>query len=326
MIVDNLYQKVLIDPLRSKANRLLIVSGYASATMASKHIKDILDIKPDMQISLIIGMCPAEGMDLSVHEGFLSLIENPVNVGFECKYVLEPPAVHSKVYVWCQDDRPVSAYTGSANYTQPGFLIAERQEAMTPCDPAQALSYYDSIEPHTIYCNHGEVEEYIVFTKRKAGHPIGMVAEDQGDAVYAAGSLTNKVTLSLLQKGGDVASKSGLNWGQRPGREPNQAYIPLPVRIARSGFFPLNKTHFMVMTDDHKCLILRVEQQNDKALATPLNNALLGEYFRNRLGLANGQFIRKEDLLRYGRTDIDFYKIDDETFYMDFSVSPKCKY
>jgi hypothetical protein len=26
-------------------------------------------------------------------------------------------------------------------------------------------------------------------------------------------------------------------------------------------------------------------------------------------------------LERYGRTDVDFYKIDEETFYMDFSVN-----
>lgn len=319
MIAENLYQKVLIDPLRSKANRLLIVSGYATATMASRHVKDILDIKPDMRISLIVGMCPSDGMNLSVHEGFLNLVENPSAVKFECKYVFEAPAVHSKVYVWCQDDQPISAFMGSANYTQPGFLFAGRMESMNQCDPSQALSYYDSIEPHTIFCDHGEVEDYIIFRKSEGLRSAGIAENCQGDA----DGLTNKVTLSLLQKGGDVAPKSGLNWGQRPGREPNQAYIPLPANVARSGFFPLNKTHFMVMTDDHKCLILRVEQQNDKALATPLNNALLGEYFRNRLGLANGQFVRKDDLLNYGRTDIDFYKVDEETFYMDFSVPSK---
>lgn len=128
------------------------------------------------------------------------------------------------------------------------------------------------------------------------------------------------MTLSLLQRGGVVAEKSGLNWGQRPGRDLNQAYIPLPSRIAKIGFFPLNKAHFTVLTDDRKQLILRIEQQEDKAITTPLSNALLGEYFRNRLGLANGQYVTKSDLERYGRTEVDFYKLDDETFYMDFFV------
>ena len=34
----------------------------------------------------------------------------------------------------------------------------------------------------------------------------------------------------------------------------------------------------------------------------------------------NGAFVTKEDLERYGRTDVTFYKIDDEQFFMDFSV------
>lgn len=319
MITRGLYQKILINPLQTSANKLMIVSGYATATMASKHIKDALDIKPDLSISLIIGMAPSDGIDISAHEGFLDLVENPAIANFECKYVYEMPAVHSKVYVWCQDDEPVSAFTGSANYTQPGFISPNRQEVLLACDPNKALRYYETVEPHTIFCNHGEVQDYVLFTKNNR-RTIGKQLETAKDTVDTNG-LVDKVTLSLLQKGGEVAPKSGLNWGQRPRREPNQAYIPLPAHIARRGFFPLGKTHFTVMTDDRKYMILRVEQQNDKAITTPLNNSLLGEYFRNRLGLANGKFIRTADLLRYGRTDVDFYKIDDETFYMDFSVA-----
>lgn len=321
MIADNLYQKVLLEPLRSGANRLLIVSGYAAATMASKHIVDALEINPDFELSLIVGMCAENGMDLSVHNGFLSLTENPVIANFECKYVYDRPAVHSKLYIWCEDEIPVSAYMGSANYTQPGFLSPNRQEILQACDPAMAMHCYEAVEPRTIYCSHGEVEDYIILTTKKTG--FNGIQADPEDEYQDADDrrAPSKVILSLLQKGGGVASRSGLNWGQRPGREPNQAYIPLPARIAKSRFFPLNKTHFSVMTDDRKFMILRVEQQNDKALTTPLNNSLLGEYFRNRLGLANGQFVHTEDLMRYGRTDIEFYKIDEETFYMDFSTA-----
>ena len=136
-------------------------------------------------------------------------------------------------------------------------------------------------------------------------------------------STLEKVTLSLLTSRGDVGHGSGINWGIRRNgtkREPNQAYISVPVEIARSGFFPLEKTHFSAITDDQKQLIFRIEQANDKALTTPLNNSLLGEYLRNRIGVANGAFVTKADLERYGRTDVTFYKIDDEQFFMDFSV------
>ena len=82
----------------------------------------------------------------------------------------------------------------------------------------------------------------------------------------------------------------------------------------------MEKQHFVAKTDDGHTLILRVEQENNKAITTPLSNAQLGEYFRGRLGLPNGAYISRKDLLSYGRTDVTFYKIDDEEFYMDFSV------
>ena len=66
-----------------------------------------------------------------------------------------------------------------------------------------------------------------------------------------------------------------------------------------------------------------MEQQNDKAITTPASNALLGEYFRNRLGLGNGAYIEKRHLQAYGRMDVTFYKIDDEQYYMDFSIESR---
>ena len=124
-----------------------------------------------------------------------------------------------------------------------------------------------------------------------------------------------------MSREGNVGKKSGLNWGQRNKRNRNEAYIPLPSKIAKSGFFPLDKKHFMAKTDDGHNLILRVEQAGNKAITTPMSNALLGEYFRGRLGLANGSYISMQDLITYGRTDVTFFKIDDEEYYMDFSVN-----
>ena len=59
-------------------------------------------------------------------------------------------------------------------------------------------------------------------------------------------------------------------------------------------------------------------QANGKAIQTPYNKSLMGEYFRKRLGVPLGEPVKMEHLLKYGRTDIDFYKIDDENYYMDF--------
>ena len=65
----------------------------------------------------------------------------------------------------------------------------------------------------------------------------------------------------------------------------------------------------------------RAEKGEEGYTIHSIKNSLIGEYFRNRLGLADGVFIETDDLLRYGRTDVEFYKLDDENYYMDFSVN-----
>ena len=96
--------------------------------------------------------------------------------------------------------------------------------------------------------------------------------------------------------------------------------MKVEANVQRSGFFPERGVHFTVLTDDGKVLICTRAQDHGKAIETPHNNSHIGEYFRRRLGLANGVPVSRLDLDKYGRTNVTFYKIDDETYYMDFSV------
>ena len=76
----------------------------------------------------------------------------------------------------------------------------------------------------------------------------------------------------------------------------------------------------MVLTDDGFPFVFVVAQgKKGKALQTTQNNSLLGEYIRTRMGLPSGEFIEREHLEDYGRTDVTFTKIDEETYLMDFS-------
>lgn len=322
---DNFRDRVLLAPIRDGADNLKIVSGYATHTMASWHITEIASqaLRP-IDITLVVGMCVFDGLSTAVHEGFKNIISRN-NTGGQsnllCQYVYKGTPIHSKLYLWEKDGRPFCAYMGSANYTQSAFSKM-RRELLQECDPDKALAYYESIEPDTVFCNHAEVEEDINIIPT---HPI--LTAEETPLVSVRGSGINHVTLSLLARGGDTGARSGLNWGQRDGREPNQAYIPLPSEIVRTGFFPIagnssgkDNPHFSVLTDDGKQLILRVEQQNNKAITTPMNNSLLGEYFRSRIGIGNGDYVTLQHLQEYGRTDVTFYKLDDEQFFMDFSA------
>ena len=133
------------------------------------------------------------------------------------------------------------------------------------------------------------------------------------------------VTLPLTTtiKGALVVPKtSGLNWGQRPGREQNQAYLSVPAYIQRSNFFPEPGQHFLIECDDGELFNCVRAQANGKAIETPGNNSLLGIYFRRRLGVMPGYMVNINNLINYGRTSVDISYVNDTKFLLDFS--PVC--
>lgn len=316
MFQADLTEKILFEPLRDEAEELYILSAYATPNMLSWYIKNLYHkTAVPIRINLIVGMVPFDNMSVSIHEGFQQLVSSALPhevASVKCSYVIDKPAEHANLFIWCKSGHPVTAFMGSANFVQSSFVGRHRSELMESCDPVEAMSCYDAVVPRTVYCNHAEIEEYIIL---RPTHPV---LDLECNLVEGLDDF-DSVTLSLITKSGDTGTRSGLNWGQRRGREPNQAYIPLPSRIAKSGFFPLEKRHFTAITDDRYQLTLRVEQQNNKAITTPVRNSDLGEYFRRRLGLRNGACVTRADLDRYGRTDVKFVKLDEETFYMDFS-------
>ena len=315
MLVDKLFKQVLINPALAGADALYIVSGYATAAMASRHLEELKSCKCSVKIHLIVGMCPIDGITRDNHEGFKQLVEEGGNKLFECSYVSTPPAVHAKSYGWLKHGQPTQGFVGSANYTQQAFGQAQR-ECIVPYQAIDAYNYYQSLVSDAIYCTYPDVDHKVKIYSRQPR--LERVADLQSNP-KELGAETQ--VISLLGRDGNLPARSGLNWGQRPEarREPNQAYIRVPSKIYKSNFFPQRPEWFTIITDDEKFLQCRCAQDNGKAIHTPIRNSDLGEYFRARLGVANGAPITKEDLLRYGRTDVAFYKIDDETYHMDFS-------
>lgn len=304
MLSDGLFERVLLAPVREQGfRRLRIVSGYATAGMASWHMEELGEFLSAVTIELIVGMSPRAGIEEVQHRGLQALARKPPNdMQFSCRYVVRGNPVHAKVYIWLEDDRPKLAYAGSANYTVPAFRRSQPQvEVMVPVDPEIAARLHTKILPFTEDCADEDIERKIVLKEAKT-------ANDRPE----------DITLSLLTRKGDTPEKSGINWGQRPGREKNQAYINIPVRIGESGFFPERYERFAVLTDDGTSFVMVRAQDSGKGLETPHNNSLLGEYLRKRIGVGSGEYVTREHLERYGRTDVTFIKIDNETYLMNF--------
>jgi hypothetical protein len=128
--------------------------------------------------------------------------------------------------------------------------------------------------------------------------------------------------LTAKIKGVDmVPQRSGLNWGQRLGREENQAYLAVPAEIQRSGFFPERGEEFLVECDDGEIMKCVRAQANGKAIETCGNNAMLGLYFRRRLNVRPGYLVTIEHLYKYGRLSVDISQENNYRYFLDFSTS-----
>ena len=321
MITQNLYNEALIKPCIEGADVLHIVSGYASATFASLHLDHLLEIQPNIHVSLIVGMCPADGMAMGNPENFKHLIGN----NFSCSYAFTRPSVHSKLYLWYTGSDLHRVFVGSANYTYNGFMGVQR-ELLAEIHDDTVLDYYDSIEKNSIYCDNIEIEQHISIypdnlyyrshLHEQTGTPEPIINVDG----------IKSVTVSLLDQKGQVQQHAGLNWGFRGSnlkRNRNQAYIQLRPAVYRSDFFPEKPRLFMVETDDGKYIMCRragkPEAHKPGCHIHSRVNSDIGEYFRGRIGLPSGAFVERKHLDNYGRTDVTFYKLDEENFFMDFS-------
>lgn len=310
---ESIVEKILFEPVCAGANRLCISTEHATPSMVSWLLTSYRERDlDDISIELVVESVLDDGIDENSHKGFIELQrEYPANSGktsFTCSYLCDNPKSKTNRYIWLYDEEPIQAFACSYDFTQTSLLRTCRG-FVENCAATDAYGLFREMLNQTIYCNHAEVDDYIIVKSK--------------DSALSSNEYSNleSCTLPLItERTGEPGTRSGLNWGQRNNRNRNEAYIPLPREVSKSGFFPLNKQHFLVTTDDRHTLLLRVEQQNDKAITTPSSNALLGEYFRNRLGLANGDYISGVHLKDYGRTDVTFYKIDDEQYYMDFSV------
>ena len=322
MIYTDMYNEVLIKPGQEGANSLKIISGYATSVMASDHLEDLHEKRLNICISLLVGMCPSDGLSLSNHRGFQSIISSQkkdFKDKFVCSYIYKAPPVHSKLYVWYKDKNIYKAFIGSANYTRNAFF--NNRELLAEIHDSNINEYCQLLEGDSIYCNLSEAET-LVCVHNDGKYYRRHIHEDKSSNLEIPEHEVENVRVSLLSsRTGEVQNQGGLNWGQRDRREPNQAYIQLPPEVYNSDFFPKAPQSFTVVTDDDKSFICRRAQKDEQgqAIHTPQNNSYLGEYFRNRLGLANGAFVTRTDLERYGRTDVVFYKIGDE-YYMDFHV------
>lgn len=203
---DSIAQQLLFDPITDGANRLCILTSHATPSMASWLLKSYEEKGiTDVEVELIISDVIDEGIDDISHEGFKELHGNRYSSiwsNFSCSYLFQPPALKQNYYIWLEGDKPVKAFGCSYEFTQQSMLRT-RSGSMHTRLAAYALGLYEKAVDRSIYCNHSEVDDYIV-----------VHSSSTALSTSSATSEENCVHLSLLARGGETGTKSGLNWGR----------------------------------------------------------------------------------------------------------------
>lgn len=317
LLTSDLYRTLITEPRSRGANQLLIVSGYVSPAFV-KLIRDGAEedqvpplLVDGIEISITYGMYPRVGVTKADHEFFVDSMEAS---GLDLFYynpgrTHSPPECHSKIYIWQKDGKPVEAFCGSVNATGVAFFSRERESAVA-CNPDSARRYFDMIQSLSIKAS--AVHDLLVRPKVNISPSIEPLTTPLALLEYV------DLPLTKYGKGLEVHEEAGLNWGQRQGRDPNQAYLPIPADIQDSGFFPPRGVQFMVYTDDGEQFMAARRQDNGKALHSIESNAILGSWFRNRLGVPDGAFVTLEALKDYGRFTARVYKLSSGDYLLEF--------
>jgi hypothetical protein len=321
LITDNLFERVLLDPARRGASELFVLSGYSSAAMVTKHFEVASkELSIDLAIDLHIGMTGRDGLSRNTLLGLQSIPRQIDGRSFNCSLSVLGKSNHSKIYVWCDDKGPKEAFLGSSNYTQLGFGISSsastHKEVCVAIDPTAGFEYVLASSRGGISYKSPDIADHINLYDEPT------VPEFEIDEPDFSKNTSDFVDLPLVMTRtgvrGEVHQKSGLNWGQREGRNPDQAYIPIPSTVAKAGFFPEKSVHFQVVTDDGEAFICTVAQDNEKALETPSDNSILGKYFRKKLNLPPGTFIERKHLEDFGSNTVRIYRDGDDSYLLSF--------
>lgn len=312
-----------------ECDQLTIISGYLGPSPVER-----LHELP-FKTTVIYGMYGSEGIRKNLHHSLVRLDQEIENI--DVKYSTVP--VHSKCYIWMNCGRVVYALIGSANFSVNGLTTPFKEIlAETSKDSFVPLSrYIDQITETSIPCNEGKVSQSRSTRLSEETIPV---------PVTEPGSIC-KLSLFDLHTG-QIPEKSGLNWGMASltGSHVHidDAYIPILKESIRSfpDLFPPKQAFpqqqvqegrrgrhndaIEIIWDDGTTMrgLLEGNQKENNIIypkqisSHPLKRSL-GQYLRNRLGVASGQAVTIDDLSRYGRKDIEITLQAEGIYYFDFS-------
>ena len=297
-------------------DEIIILSGY----VGPKPIERLQTLPIPSKV--IYGMYGSEGVKKTLHNS-LTFLQNNIK-SIDIYYSLLP--IHSKCYLWMNNGEVVHALVGSANFSTSGLH--------TPYREILAETTRDTFAPLNLYI------------KNILNNSISCLELEMNELIQE--SIFNNCSISLLGTDGEVQNYAGLNWGQSPKGHINRndSYIAIrqrdlkdfpklfppkqssPKRYDNRGRKHRHNDFIEIIWDDGVCMegLLFGSQEREgikypKQIGSFPHYSEMGKYIRKRLGVPEGQPIRKLHLTRYGRDTINISLLNEGVYKFDFSVT-----
>ncbi len=320
LYTENLEELIFSRHEHFQSDELIVLSGYVGI----QPIKRMESLPFNSKV--ICGMYGDKGIKRILHNSLIGLQAGIKNIDI---YYSSLP-VHAKCYVWRNKGQIVHALIGSANFSDSGLK--------TP---------YREILAETTHDSFNTLNKYLakVLTNSKSCMEVGAIKILEKTLKQEICSMT------LLMSDGKIHNASGLNWGYMKNGKPsnkrgiNDACIPIkkehilkhPELFPPLQPYPLIKDKrgrrqrhndiIEIIWDDEVAMegLLEGSQVIDnvaypKQICSFPVKKQLGEYLRNRISVPLGQPVKKSDLKKYGRTEIEVSILGDGIYSLAFSV------
>lgn len=228
-------------------------------------------------------------------------------------FLLDSPSKDRTIFIWSDNNSPLSAleYHGGFDLKYLDESVAQSAKRR---EPSQTFDMLINLGSNLISSHNPTCEERVSHTGKD-------LRDDHLESSKIFEGIEQIINMPLVQvkrNPGQIHVTSGLNWGQRPGRNPNQAYLPVSKEARDINFFPEVGERFQIITDDGYTFEVARAQSSGKAIETPGDNSILGLYFRRRMGVPPGVRISTEDLALYGSNAVKFTKVSQNCYLMEF--------
>jgi hypothetical protein len=311
----------------NQSDQFTVVSGYVQPIPVRK-LNEL-----SIPCEVYYGMYGEQRISRNLHNSLVKIVEKSPKIML--KYSLKP--VHSKCYIWHKKGRIIDALIGSANFTSMGLNSPFREVLSTfPQNSYSELdNYLKILKTDSLLCSSASVSLRSSNEVSNQRNTV-QVKDDQGACL-----------LTLLAAGGETHNAGGLNWGQNPNNHTTKSDAYIPIKKAHIQAFPTlfppvkefpknfvkgqgrsqrHNDSIEIIWDDGVIMrgLLEAWQPWDgikypKQISSFPNKNELGLYLRKRLGLRPDQFVTKQHLEHYGRTNVAVNKIEEGLYYFDFS-------